>query len=148
MGTNLIIAFLIGHVCSFDVNSNIASKDLSSGVDAPSVSLIPLQLYSSLFVQGGADDTRQDAESCEDTMAIEKCIKRKNNGRCDKPNVIKKCMKTCGLCEQEEEGDDDDDENQDDENGADNGDDDEESNENDEDDIPDGDNEEEVEEGD
>ena len=46
----------------------------------------------------GADDTRQDAESCEDTMAIEKCIKRKNNGRCDKPNVIKKCMKTCGLC--------------------------------------------------
>merc|ERR1711872_434581 len=131
MGTNLIIAFLIGHVCSFDVKSNIASKDLSSGVDVPSVSLIPLQLYSSLFVKGGADDTRQDAESCEDTMAIEKCIKRKNNGRCDKPNVIKKCMKTCGLCEQEEEGDDDD-----------------ENHENDEDDIPDGDNEEEVEEDD
>merc|ERR1711872_300848 len=98
MGTNLIIAFLIGHVCSFDVKSNIASKDLSSGVDVPSVSLIPLQLYSSLFVQGGADDTRQDAESCEDTMAIEKCIKLKNNGRCDKPKVSKRCMKTCGLC--------------------------------------------------
>merc|ERR1719167_2157671 len=122
--TNLVIAFLIGYVSSFDAKSNIASKDLSSGVDVPSVSLIPLQLYSSLFAQGGADDTRQDAESCEDTMAIEKCIKRKNNGRCDKPNVIKKCMKTCGLCEQEEEGDDDD-ENQDDENGADSGDDDE-----------------------
>jgi len=46
----------------------------------------------------GADDTRQDAESCEDAMAIEKCIKLKNNGRCDKPKVSKRCMKTCGLC--------------------------------------------------
>ena len=31
-------------------------------------------------------------------MTLEKCIKRKNNGKCDKPNVIKKCKKTCELC--------------------------------------------------
>jgi len=97
--TNLVIAFLIGYVSSFDAKSNIASKDLSSGVDAPSVSLIPLQLYSSLFVQGGADDTRQDAGyRCKDTKGREMCIKFKNIGYCDKPKASKKCMETCGLC--------------------------------------------------
>jgi len=149
---NLVIAVLIGYVSSVDAKSIIASKDVSIGVDAPSSLLIPPQLYSPLSSQRGADHTRQDEETCEDIMTIEKCIKRKNNGNCDKPNVIKKCMKTCGLCEQEEDNDSDDnegdneDENQDDENGIDDGDDEEEDDENDEDDIPDGDNEEEEEE--
>ena len=51
-----------------------------------------------IFFYLGADHARQDEEICEDTMKIEKCVKRKNNGNCDKPNVIKKCMMTCGLC--------------------------------------------------
>ena len=51
-----------------------------------------------VFFYLGEDHARQDEETCEDTMTIEKCVKRKNNGNCDKPNVIKKCMKTCGLC--------------------------------------------------
>ena len=35
---------------------------------------------------------------CQDFMSEAKCIKKKNKGKCNKPNIKKKCAKTCGHC--------------------------------------------------
>ena len=47
-------------------------------------------------------------EDCKDVATAKLCNKWKNKGKCSKPWVIKKCIKTCGKCDSGEDDENDD----------------------------------------
>ena len=59
--------------------------------------------HSRMCMASDSLDAPLGAGGCYDTKSTSKCLKKKNKikkgrSKCSKPNVARKCRKTCGLC--------------------------------------------------